>query len=642
MPPGNGEPVSLENDDLRVDVRAAPDLSLAVTDKRSGLTWESPGPPFSLSYWDARHYEIRHSAASARHGWEFRVLPDEERFTVQCTWPRAACAFRANLRLDGPALDVTFSGRRLVENRPSDVRQMALDVLPGFGGARTGEAGFLFIPRERGALCRFDKSGSHETSLMFYAGGDRCLAAPVFGVAREAGGLLGIVAAGEFDAELAVAANGGPDRDLNYAHTRFRFRLHPSDQLDEGARYQVRYLFFGGKSVSFADMAAAYRQHLVDARPRGTLREELQTRPMLDYARRAVTLHVQLAEKRRTTRMTGDGELMVKTRFAELPDVGRAVKDAGIDEAAVVLVGWNCEGRDGLYPTRFPVESAIGGADAMSQALAALSSLGLQVGALDNHTDMYRRSPAFNEDLGTRQLGGTPWRGGVWAGGESYVICPHQALGRHAQRDMRRLKDLGLEGLLFLDHCPGPGVLRCYHAEHPLTRAEYAQYLQQVIETARETFGICRIAGPSVFAALAADSCMCPVADTPAIEEAEDDWYVDEAVPFLPLALHGLTLLAADADEDPLRAVEYGAAPVYGLSMAEAAHKLPGIASFARRYAAELAPLADAFIEEYETPGEGLIFERYSTGAEVRINRTEEAAEIAGANVPPRDFQVAR
>jgi len=633
------ETTCLENESLRVDITVEPSLRIAVTDKRTGTVWECPASPFMLHYWHAPSFERRSCPIDRARGWEFRLIPDDGRISLQCMWPRAACGFRAILALDGPSLKVTVPARRLIENRKPDVRLMAIDILPGFGGVRTGEDGFLFIPHDRGTLCRFNKTEERETSMLLYAG-DRALTAPVFGIRREQAGLVGIISKGEFSTELVFAANGGPERNLNYVHPRVRPRLQSADEIDEDADHELLYRFLAEGAASYADMAKAYRSHLTDSCRQALLQERAETRPALPGVVAAVGIHIHLAEKRRKTRMSGDGELQVKTRFEDVAGMAKQMKAAGLEHAVITLVGWNCEGQDGLYPTRFPVESDVGGADAMSQAVENIRKEGFLVGALDNYTDMYRRSPAFNRSHSARQLGGQPWRGGVWAGGQSYIICPRQTNERYVQRDMRRLCDLGLEGLLFLDHCPGPGVLRCYDEEHPLTRAEYAREVCNVIETAQATFGLCRVSGPSMFVALAADSCMCSVLTTPPIDALDPEWFNDEPVPLLPIVLHGLVLLAGDADADPLRVIEYGAAPVYDTTLAELPQKLPAMTALAQRYTLEIAPLATALIDSHEMLGEGLIKVTYSTGAAVLINRTDGPAEIGGVAVGPKDFLV--
>ncbi len=560
---------------------------------------------------------------------------------MRAAWPRAAAGFGAVLRLDGAALELLFPGRRIVENRRFDVRNMALDVLEGFGGAKTGEPGFLLVPHGLGSLCRFNKTREYETPLLFYAGGDRGLTAPVFGTARGSSGFLGVISQGDCDAELVLAANAGPGRNLTSVHPRIRMRFHSADPLRE-IDHEVRYIFLSGDDASPAGMARAYRTYLIGKARQLRLSDRMARRPLLEYAVRAPAIHVELAEKRRLSRMTGDGELLVKTSFAEVPELAKRLREANVETATIVLVGWNCEGRDGLYPTRFPVESAVGGADAMSRALAAVKRLGFHAGALDNFTDMYRRSPAFNAEFEARQLGGEPWRGGAWAGGHAYIVCPKPARERHAQRDMRRLRDLGVEGTLHLDHCPGPGVLQCHNEEHPLTRSEWARCVREIIDMARSTFGVCRVSGPSVFAALAADSCVCPAHEPAPIDELEPEWFTDERVPFLPIALHGMVLLAAEADEDPLRVAEYGAVPIYTTSAGEFGSALPSMSELCRRYTAELAPLATEFIETHESPEPGIIKVGYSNGVVVLINRTDGDADIEGTPLPPRNFLVKR
>ena len=631
--------LNLENEHIRVDVELQPTLTLLVTDKRNGFSWECPGAPFSFHYWQASQFAVRTTPLAADRGWEFRPVHDKSGQTIQCSWPRGACGFRVNFRLEGPALDLTLAARRFVENRPFDARLMAIDILPGFGGAKTGENGFLMIPRGNGTLCRFDKPSQRATSLLAYAGGDRALTAPVFGIAHDSAGLLGITARGQYNTELVVRTGDGPGNDRTWAGPRARLRFAPGDPL-EYTDFLFRYCFLDRDQTNLAGMAKAYRSYLIESEGRSTLRARIGQNPLLEYAASSPVIHVHMAEKRKKSRMTGDGELVVRTQFGQVPRIARAIQKAGLEQASLVLVGWNCEGNNGLYPARFPVERAVGGADAMNEALNSVRQLDFQVGALDNYTDLYRRSPASRDEFTAKQPGGRPWRNGVWAGGQAYVVCPHQARERHAQRDMRRLHDLGLDGVLHLDHMPGPGVLRCDDPQHPLTRSQYAQEMVAIVHMARDTFGLCRVSGASVFLALEADSCIVPVEEPAVVDDLDPAWFADESVPFLSLALHGITLIAADADADPLRVAEFGAVPFFHLSAEDQARVIPKLVDFGRRYVSDLAPLAEQFIESYETPAEGLRAVGYSGGQTVLVNRTDQPVELNGVTIPAESFQV--
>jgi len=193
---------------------------------------------------------------------------------------------------------------------------------------------------------------------------------------------------------------------------------------------------------------------------------------------------------------------------------------------------------------------------------------------------------------------------------------------------------------MFLDHCPGPGVLACYSAEHPLSRAEYARAVSQLIASAQENFGFCRISGPAVFAALRADSCMLPVNEMPVIGGLTEDWFVDEHVPFLNIALHGIVLLAADAKEHLLAAIEAGAAPVYEFAAAEAEKVMAHLREFYPRYSADLAPLMAETIESHEKIGENAAAVGYANGATVVVNRGGSAIEFRGTKINAQDFAV--
>jgi hypothetical protein len=638
--PNGSEPTTatLASDVLRLDVAIEPDVRLSVTDKRTGAVWTCPGSPLALSYWDAYHFATRTAPVTPATGWRIRLTSDDGPLGLHCTWARAACGFRAVFTLEDDTLEVTFPSRRFIENRPFDACAMGLAVLPAFGAVPTGEDGFLFVPRGRGVVCRFDKDGPRESSLLVYSEGQRGLTAPVFGTARPDGGLFGVVREGEFDAELVVAANTGPQSNLNTVYPRLRLRMHSCDPVDEIDR-RVRYTFLTGDDASVVGMARTYRTYLTDVAGHGGVAGRAEYEPLFAAASRVPAVHVHLSQKRSKSRLTGDGELRVRTRFDDLPAMAETLKGAGLGDATIVLVGWNAEGRDGLYPTRFPVEYDCGGADGMGRALNAIRELGFQVGALDNYTDMYRRSPGFNDALAAKQLGGEPWRGGIWVGGQAYVICPDQALERHVARDMRRLRDLGLEGMLLLDHFPGPGVLRCYDDEHPLTRSQYAKKMTDLVRVAQRTFGLCQVSDPCVFAALAAGMCLCPVAEPPPTDELAEDWFADAAVPFLPLALHGVVALAAEADRDPLRCVEYGAAPVFNVTAGSLGAELPSLVDLAKRYRSEIAPLAGQAIRSHEADGD-LVRVGYADGPDVLLNRSDEPQQLDGADIPPQNFVV--
>jgi len=86
------------------------------------------------------------------------------------------------------------------------------------------------------------------------------------------------------------------------------------------------------------------------------------------------------------------------------------------------LVGWQYTGHDTGYPAVDKVNERLGGYDGLMRLMDEGRKLNGTVSLHDNYDDAYTESPAWDESVIARSPDGSAMRGGIWAGGQSYII----------------------------------------------------------------------------------------------------------------------------------------------------------------------------------------------------------------------------
>ncbi|MBI5834266.1 MAG: hypothetical protein HZB16_18380 [Armatimonadetes bacterium] len=111
------------------------------------------------------------------------------------------------------------------------------------------------------------------------------------------------------------------------------------------------------------------------------------------------------------------------TSFAQAADLVRrvsALTDGGPQVA--YLVGWQHQGHDTGYPDVFTVNERLGGMAGLRAAIADAAAHNAVLSFHDNYDDAYQTSPAWEPTLIAREVNGELQKGGVWAGGQSYLM----------------------------------------------------------------------------------------------------------------------------------------------------------------------------------------------------------------------------
>lgn len=148
-------------------------------------------------------------------------------------------------------------------------------------------------------------------------------------------------------------------------------------------------------------------------------------------------------------------------------------KDLGIDRAMFVIAGWINGGYDGTHPDVLPAAPESGGDAGLAALSRRVKSLGYLFGLHDNYTDFYRAAPSWNEDYIAKGEDGSLVRGGIWAGGQAYLICQSKSL-ELAQRkqNMPGVLSLFTPDVYFIDCLYAMPPRVCQDPKHPITKAD--------------------------------------------------------------------------------------------------------------------------------------------------------------------------
>lgn len=161
------------------------------------------------------------------------------------------------------------------------------------------------------------------------------------------------------------------------------------------------------------------------------------------------------------------------TTFAEAVDLIRRYGNL-TDHAPQVayLVGWQHQGHDTGYPDVFTVNERLGGLEGLKQAIADAARLNAVLSFHDNYDDGYLESPAWDPEVIARDPSNQLMKGGVWAGGQSFIFSFRKyGLGAAQQRITRTLDAYPLRVSYHIDVLSAVPRRRDYNPASPTSGA---------------------------------------------------------------------------------------------------------------------------------------------------------------------------
>ncbi len=172
------------------------------------------------------------------------------------------------------------------------------------------------------------------------------------------------------------------------------------------------------------------------------------------------------------------------TTFAQAVDLLRRVGHL-IDHAPqlVYLVGWQHQGHDTGYPDVFTVNERLGGEDGLRTAIRQAGELNAVMSVHDNYDDAYEASPAWDPELIARDPAGNLMKGGVWAGGQSFIFSFRKyGLGSAQRRVNRTLDQFPMRVSYHLDVLSAVPRRRDYNPASPTSGADSIVGKRAIVE----------------------------------------------------------------------------------------------------------------------------------------------------------------
>lgn len=132
------------------------------------------------------------------------------------------------------------------------------------------------------------------------------------------------------------------------------------------------------------------------------------------------------------------------------------------------LVGWQHQGHDTGYPDVFTVNPRLGGLDGLKTAIKRAAGDNAVLSFHDNYDDAYTNSPAWDPEFIARSADGELMKGGVWAGGQSYIMSFYKyGMGPARERVRRTLAMAPIRSSYHIDVLSAVPLRHDFNPESP-------------------------------------------------------------------------------------------------------------------------------------------------------------------------------
>lgn len=163
--------------------------------------------------------------------------------------------------------------------------------------------------------------------------------------------------------------------------------------------------------------------------------------------------------------------------------------DLELKKVLFVLAGWIHRGYDNQHPDILPAAPEIGGDDGVRCISDLARSCGYLFGLHDNYQDMYEDAPSWNPAMIMKTWDGQGKRGGVWAGGQAWLIASNWGL-ELAKRNLPEVKSRYNPNAYFIDTTFAAPLYESFDPDSPLTRIGDLKYKHELFKYTSRMFGV--------------------------------------------------------------------------------------------------------------------------------------------------------
>lgn len=590
-------------------------------------------------------------------------------FSVTFAMPSIDMLILVEVRLRDDYVETKVVDEGIREGKDS---LLNLKVYPFLGAEQPrGQDGYLLLPDGSGALYRFKDNATGDRSIYRDAiyGGDlafnsvytnrKAVALPVYGIKSGDSAFLAVADQGAAFGYMYAAPSGVYGK-YAWATVEHNYRLQyyqPTSQdqtqgfltyskIKFGGDRTVRYYVLPKDQADYSGMAAKYREYLM---------KEKGLKPVVSGSSGSedLPLYVDI--------IGGDLEkgflrsrYIVGTTTDEAKSIVDRLHEQGIDRLVVTYKGWQ---RGGVSTAGFGAETdpRLGGDDGMRSFAAYVRSKGDTL-LLETDYTVNNDGRSFDaKRQGMQDQAGTLLRlYNNRSDSKITLVSPRVSLEK-LQANLEKFASLGANGLQ-LDGV-GQTLFSDYNARYGADRSQAADVQSDMLAAVRAKLEHASVLQGNAYVLGQADAIRAMPNDY------SYDLFMDEAVPFAQMALHGLVPYTLgwgntrdEYRKDFLRAVEYGAAPAFLVMNAETkamkrAYSVwqyslnydewePAIKRDYDRLNEALGDVQDEFIVGNRTVAPNVKETTYAQGKRIVVNYNTFPVTVDGRQIPAMDFIV--
>ncbi|WP_339319518.1 DUF5696 domain-containing protein [Paenibacillus sp. FSL R10-2734] len=590
-------------------------------------------------------------------------------FAVTFVLPTTNMIIPVEVRIQDDYVETKIIDTGIVEAGKDSL--LSLKVYPFMGAAQPdGQEGYILLPDGSGAIYNIKDNMTNERSVYkepIY-GGDmaftsaltnrRTVTMPIYGIKAKDNGILAVADQGD-EYGYIYAAPSGVYSKYAWATIEQAYRLpyyQPTSndgktgfttysKVKFGENRSVRYYLLPKASSDYSGMAAKYRQYLMEVEGLKQLTTGNSSMPLYLDIIGGDSQKGFLQNKFITGTTTDQAKLILERLHAQ-----------GIPQVVVTYQGWQ-HGGVSTYGFGAQVDKRLGGNAGMKSFAEYAKSKGDKVLLEVNYqlnTDgknFNPKSEALQDQAGTilkfkrRQ-----------SNDEVAQVSPQISLDR-MKSNISKFKALGIDGLSVMGL--GDYLDSDYNRRYHANRTKVKEIQKEFMNTIQTNLPTVSIGNGNAYA----------LSNTSSIRRIPGDYsydlFLDEAVPFSQIALHGIipyTLNWGNSrdeyQKDFLRSIEYGAAPTFGVIYAktEEMKKAYSVWQYSlnfdeweasllkeyQRFSEALGDVQDQFIRSNRTIARNVKETVYENGQKIIVNYNNEQISVDGYHVPGNDFIVVK
>ena len=525
-----------------------------------------------------------------------------------------------------------------------------IDIVHQYGKAKKGDEGYWVFPNGAMGTFRLDKSHYklNKTPLQLY------------GVKTKNKTFAAIVKSMMYEYDLIVDVKNG-EYEIVQSYNLKEMGYHLYDPII------VDFYDLKGDDANYSGMARAYRKYQLDRGAVKTIKERIKNQPHLKYASEAPEIRIRQGWKpvpAKVMYQTVANEPPMKpvVTFDRVCEIIDELKSKGVEKAELCLVGWNISGHDGRYPQIFPVEPKLGGEEKLRKLIKKAQEAGYLIVCHTNSTDSYTIADTFSENIVCKNVDGSLQKNAVWSGGRMHNVCAQIAWNHYAKYDLKKVRDLGFDGLYYIDVVSNVPPYDCHDSMHPLNRKQYCAYMNTIMSYARGLFGGIASEGPYDHVAKNLDY----VLYTSFNLMRQQPVVTDRVVPLWQIVYNGIILSNPTAEttnytlkdaKTQLKQIEFGGRPAFYYHSAfrtgarnwmgdidlrcQSKEEFDNSIEALKRAWDEFSALKHLqleFMDSHEEIAKDVFVTRWANGDEIVSNYTDKDFEYKGKTVKPMKY----